>query len=103
MPDFQPTINRVTNTLAVSDIIQRAARIANCLVQPGQGVTNSESLEFLATLNALIDSLNLEALVFEYVRRTVQTMNVNQSVYSVGPGQDFDLERPEAIPRASFW
>ena len=102
MPDFQPTINQVTNTLVVSDIIQRSARIANCLVQPGQGVTNSESQEFLNTLNALIDSLKLEALVFEYVRSTDQTMNPNQRVYGVGPGQDFNIERPEAIPRASF-
>jgi hypothetical protein len=102
VPDFSPTINQITNLLQVSDIIQRAARIANCLVQPGQGVTNSESLEFLATLNALIDSLKLEANVFEYVRRTVQTMNVGQSVYGVGPLQDFNIERPEAIPRASF-
>lgn len=102
MPDFSPTVNQVTNTLIVSDIIQRAARIGQCLVQPGQGVTNSESQEFLNSLNAMIDSLKTQALIFEYVRRTVQTMNVGQKVYGVGPNQDFNLERPEAIPRASF-
>ena len=102
MPNFEPQINQVTTTLVVSDLIQRASRIANILVQPGQGISNSESLEFLNILNSWIDQLKIEALVFEYVRRTVQTVNPNQESYGVGPGQDFNLERPEAIPRASF-
>lgn len=94
-PYFQPQFQ-------VSDMLVAAYRMAHALKHPGQGLSPSESVEGLQVLNALIDGWKIETLLILYIRRTIQTMNPNQGVYGVGPGQDFDLERPEHIRRAGF-
>lgn len=102
MGNFVPPINYFQNTIIVSQILQRAYRMAGGLLLAGRGLNPSEQQEGLDVLNALIDGLKIEALVVEYERRTVQTLTANQQSYSVGPGQEFDLERPEFIGRAGF-
>ena len=102
MPDFSPAITYVKNTFVVSDLLQSAYRLAHALKHPGQGISPSESKEGLDTLNAMIDGWKMEDLLINITRRSVQNMVANQKVYGVGPGQDFDLERPEKIHRAGF-
>lgn len=102
MADFVPTIDFFQNTVLVSGIIQRAYRMARALKNPGQGVSNSESLEGLSVLNSMIDGWKIENLLIIYTRRSLQNMVAGQKTYGVGPAQDFDIERPEKIHRAGF-
>ena len=101
--NFEPQINYTQTSWQVSDMIYRAARMAGALGPvAGQGPNPSESKEWLDILNNMIDGWKIEKLLMEYVRRTQQTTQVNQSSHSVGPGQDWDIERPEKILAASF-
>lgn len=107
MSDFDPIISPpaapyVQNTFVVSDMLYSAYRKARALKNPGQGISPSESAEGLQLLNALVDGWKIEKLLVLYTRRTEQEMVINQQTYSIGPGQDFDLERPEHIRRAGF-
>jgi hypothetical protein len=85
--------------------------MANALKHPGQGVSvPSESTEFLAILNAMMDGLKIENLLIPYTARTIVPVVQGQKVYGVGPGQDWGIssdgitpfERPEKIHRAGF-
>lgn len=102
MADFSPTVTYVPVTLQVSNILYHAYRLANALLNPGQGISQSEITEGMMILNLMLNSWKIEPLLVEYERRTVQNMLEGQRSYSVGPSQDFDLERPEAIERAGF-
>ncbi len=53
-------------------------------------------------LDHMIDGWKLEALLVEFLIQTDFAIEVNKSVYSVGPGQDWDIERPEKINTAKF-
>lgn len=107
MADFDPQLSPPAApyydpTLVVGDLIYAAYRKARALKHPGQGISPSESAEGLGLLNAMIDGWKIESLMIIYTRRTVQTMNAGQQVYGIGPGQDFDIERPSHIRRAGF-
>lgn len=100
--DFVPVINFFNNQVMVSDLAYRAYRMARALKHPGQGLSQSESAEALQILNSMVDGFKAERLMVEYERRTIQDMHIGQKSYGVGPGQDFDLERPERIDGAGF-
>lgn len=102
MANFIPPIVYRQQTVNVGNVLYTAYRMARALKHPKQGISNSESAEGLEILNDMIDGWKIESLLMEYTRRTVQLMVSNQASYSVGPGQDFDLERPEVIHRAGF-
>lgn len=103
MANFAPVINLVQTSYTVKDLLYRSYRMARALRHPGQGLSvPSESDEGLAILNAMIDGWKIEQLMVEYIRRTLQPVTLNQKVYSVGPGQDWDIERPEKILGAGF-
>jgi len=110
-PNFVPAITFNETSLAVSDLVYRAARMARALKHPGQGVSvPSESTEFLSILNAMVDGLKIESLLIPYTARTLMPVNLGQKVYGVGPGQDWGIaadgvtpfERPEKIRRCGF-
>lgn len=101
-PHIPPTPPYFKPAFAVSDMLYAAYRMARALKHPGQGISPSESNEGLQKLNAMIDGWKIENLLIICIRRSIQTMNIGQGVYGVGPGQDFDLERPEHIRRASY-
>jgi hypothetical protein len=50
----------------------------------------------------MLDGMKIEGLLMYCTRRTEWQVAVGQSVYSIGPGADFDIERPEHIHRASY-
>src|ERR1700677_4082973 len=91
-----------TNSYVLIDLLNQAARMAGSLANPGMGISPSESAEALYILNALIDGLKIENLMIVCYLRTYQNMNTNQQNYMVGPGQDFNIERPEKIHGAGF-
>lgn len=86
----------------VNDLLYAAYRKARALKHPGQGISPSESQEGLQLLNTMLDGMKVESLMIIYTRRTEQIMNPGQQVYGVGPGQDFDIERPSYIRRAGY-
>lgn len=100
--NFAAPVVYVKNTFQLSDMLYRAYRMARCLKHPGQGLSPSESQECLQVLNSMVDGWKMEDLLIVVTRRTIQNMNLNQKDYSVGPGQDWDMERPEKIHRAGF-
>lgn len=102
MANFEPTIVYNDIQVNVGDLMYRAARMARVLKSPGQGLSPSESQEFLGILNAMVDGFKTEALMIPYTRRTLMPVVLNQKVYGVGPGQDWDIERPEKITRCGF-
>jgi hypothetical protein len=101
--NFQPVISYSQPSYQVIQILQQAYRMAGALKNPGTGISvPSETDEGLFIANAMIDGWKTENLMVIYERRTVQDMVIGQQSYSVGPGQDFDIERPEHIRHASF-
>ncbi len=105
MADFDPIQSSpqyYKPTLGVADILYRAYRKAHALLHPGQGITNSETAEGLGVLNSMLDGMKIEGLLMFTTRRSEWDVAVNQKVYSIGPGGDFDMERPEHIHRASY-
>ncbi len=102
MSNFQPQLTDVVNTFLVSDMLEQGYRMAGALLHPGQGISPSESAEGLGIANSMIDGMKIEGLLIIFTRRTLQTMNIGQKDYGVGPGQDFDIPRPPKIHRAGF-
>lgn len=95
---YQP----VVNSFQVSDMITAAARKGGALKFAGDGLNNSEFQEFLNLLNAMIDGWKIENLLVQYYIRYVFFLTLNKKDYSVGPGGDFNMDRPEKIYRAGF-
>ncbi len=108
MADFKPVITFNQTSFILGDMLERAARMAGVLKHPGmgggsgQGLAPEEQQEFLQICNSMVDGWKIESLMIEYTRRTIQPFTLNQQDYGVGPGQDWDIERPEKIHRAGF-
>lgn len=102
MPDFAPTFAVVPLNVQCGDILTAAYRKAHAIARPGQGISPSEQAEGIAELNSMIDGFKMEDLLIPGYQRTLQNMAIGQKSYSVGPGQDFNIERAERIGRAGF-
>ncbi len=105
MPDFDPIQSSpqyYKPVVGVGDILYRAYRKAHALKNPGQGISPSESKEGLDLLNSMLDGMKIEGLLMFCTRRSEWPVAIGQAVYSIGPGGDFDMERPEHIHRASY-
>lgn len=104
MADFDPiaNLNYYKPVIGVGQILYRAYRKARALKHPGQGISPSESQEGLDLLNSMVDGLKIEGLLMYCTRRSEWPVAIGQKVYSIGPGGDFDMERPEHIHRASY-
>lgn len=101
-PSATSPFSYVVVNLTVGDVITKAARLAGALKFAGQGLNPSEQQEFLDILNSYVDGCKIENLLIMFFMRTVVTMINGQKDYSVGPGQDFDIERPPKIHSAGF-
>jgi hypothetical protein len=89
------------NTLAVSDLITDAF---DTIGIGGDGETlSAESMQRgLRTLNRMLDSFNSERLSMYEVRRETFAVVAGQQNYSVGPGGDFDTQRPQKLEFATW-
>lgn len=94
--------NAPIQTFTLRDIAEQAYRMAGGLKFAGQHFNASESQEALLLTNLLIDGLKIEALLVIFLIRTLVTLAMNKKAYGVGPGQDWDIERPEKINAAGF-
>ena len=101
-PSATSTSYQPVNNYTLGQIVQQAYRLAGGLILAGQGINPSEQQEILDITNHFVDGLKLEILMFQFMIATTVAVQANKSVYSVGPGQDWDIERPEKIDDAGF-
>lgn len=86
----------------IGQIATQALRLAGALKLPGQGASPSEQQEALDVLDHMIDGFKIESLLMQFLIQTDFAIQAGKSVYSVGPGRDWDIERPEKINTAKF-
>lgn len=91
-----------TDAIVVGKMLEQAYRKAGALKHPGQGISASESAEAMLICNMMINGWKIERLLIVYVQRKLVSFFAGQQNYSVGPGQDFDVERVEKIPAAGY-
>jgi len=88
------------NTTA-NTIIESAFKLLGVL-GVGTNLEASEYADALNVLNDMIDSWNLKSLlVYQVTMNTFPFVN-GQQVYTLGPGGNFDMTRPNNIERASI-
>lgn len=102
MSDFVPTPAPVLITPIVRDVLRASYRLGGGLKWAGQYVNQSEESEGITFLNNMINGFKMENLMIQQYIRTVVNVNTNQRVYSVGIGQDWNIERPQRIRRAGY-
>ncbi len=91
-----------SDAIVVGTMLAQAYRKAGALKHPGQGISSSETAEAMTICNMMINGWKIERLLIIYTQRKVVPFYNGQQDYSVGPGQDFDVERVEKIPAAGY-
>ncbi len=86
----------------IGQICTQALRLAGALKLAGQQPSPSEQQEALDVLDHWIDGIKIENLMIEFLIQTDFAVTINKSIYGVGPGEDWDIERPEKINSAGF-
>lgn len=84
-----------TDAIVAGSMFEQAYRMAGALKHPGQGISPSEAKEATLITNMMINGWKIERLLFIYTKRTEVPFYSGKKDYSVGPGQDFDVERVE--------
>jgi hypothetical protein len=86
-----------------SQIVYTALRIAGVIAAPGRGYSNGEFSDGLDTLNALIESWNIEFGTIPAITRALWPLVAGQAQYQIGPGAaDFNTARPSKLERAAM-
>lgn len=71
-------------------------------ISAGETPTSQEATDALFVCNQMIDSWNAERLMIFTILRSVFTLVVNQQVYTLGIGGDFNIQRPARIEQFSI-
>lgn len=79
-----------------ADMITRAMRLANILGE-GQTPSGDQSTNALSTLNEMLSAWNLDDLMLYQTTNDVVATVIGQSVYTVGTGGDWSVDRPVQI------
>ncbi len=69
---------------------------------PGETPTAADMQDGLSALNTMLDGWNAERLAIFTITRSEFSLTVNQQVYTVGAGGDFNIARPARIERISI-
>lgn len=85
-----------------SQIVQTAYRLAGIQAEAGRGYSVSQGTEGLAVLNSMLDSMKTERLLVLVMSRQRFDIIPNQASYTVGPGGDCDIARPEKLWGAGY-
>ncbi len=83
--------------ILLSSIVQRAYRIAGITKWVGTTPQDDWFTEAIAEMNAMIGTLNLNRLNIFTIAITNTPLVSGQKAYTVGPGADFDMPRPQRI------
>lgn len=84
------------------DLLRAAFRDIG-IIHPGQGLAPEDISEGLFVFNAMLDAWNIERLSAAYsITRYTAVLTPAKSVYTIGPGADFDRPRPPRIDTAGM-
>jgi len=86
--------------MTVGDLIRAAGRLVAW--HPGQSGNADENTAALAALNAMLDAWNAQRLAVYSIRQDTYTLVPGQQSYTIGPGGQFNGERPVRIERANL-
>ena len=81
------------------ELITRAMKLAN-IIGEGQVPSGDQSVDALADLNELIDSMNADGLMIYRTSDSVVATVANQASYTVGVGGNWNITRPIDIDAA---
>jgi hypothetical protein len=85
--------------MTAGDLIRAAGRLIAW--HPGQSGNSDENAAGLEALNAMLDAWNAQRLAVYAVRRDTYPLAGGQQAYTIGPGGNFNTERPVRIERAN--
>ena len=71
-------------------------------ISSGETPTADEASDALLVANQMLDSFNAEKLMIFTILRSTFTLVVNQQVYTLGTGGDFNIPRPARIEQFSI-
>lgn len=86
--------------MTAQDIIARSLKHIGVLSQ-GETPTAEEAADCFTSLNQMIELWTLERLMIYVIAPDVYPLVANQQVYTLGPGGDWNAERPLAIEQAN--
>src|ERR1051326_4591129 len=70
--------------------------------QAGEAVPPAQAQTALQRLNAFINQCQTQEFTFPFIARQVLPIASLQSTYTIGPGGDFDVDRPVSINGAGL-
>lgn len=82
-------------------MITRAMRVAT-VIGKGETPDADESADGLVALNAMLDSWKLDRLFVYRITENSFTLNVGFNSYTVGPGGNFNMDRPVKVEDSCF-
>lgn len=83
------------------EMITRAMRLAT-VIGKGEAPDADESADGLVALNAMLDSWELDRLFVYRITENSFTLNVGFNSYTVGPGGNFNMDRPVKVEDSCF-
>lgn len=86
----------MTTSMTARRLITNSLRTLNVLAT-GETPSADEAEDSLEVLNEMIESWRLEDLMLYYYPRVVQSTVAGQGVYTVGPGGDWNVDRPTRV------
>lgn len=87
--------------MTVLDVISGALRLLG-VIASGENPAADEAQDALASLNDMIDSWKLERLMVYAILPQTFPLVAGQMSYTMGPGGDFDTERPTRIDKVNL-
>jgi hypothetical protein len=82
------------------DIIRGSLRLCKAIEQ-GEVPDEEEYNDALVSFNSMLDSWNVERLMLPFTASSILVATANQASYSVGPGGDWNIIRPQRVRFAS--
>ena len=88
-------------TMTARRLITNALRTLN-VIATGEVPSATEAEDSLEVLNEMVESWNTEDLMIYNVPRVVQQFQAGKGLYTLGPGGDWEMERPNKI-ESLYW
>lgn len=91
-----------SDAIQVGPLLTQAYRKSGALKHAGQQISPSEMAEAMFVANMMLNAWKIDRLLVIYYKRQVVSVVSGQKDYSVGPGQDWDMERVERLAGAGY-
>lgn len=88
--------------ISVSTLTSNALRLCGQMELPGRGFSPEQQVEVLQFLNQMLDGWNTLRNQMWSIEDEVFDLVTNQADYTIGPGGDFDTNRPQFIQDANL-